>query len=178
MDIIKIEITCALSGLREVFVYLAKHKLVDIIVTSAGGIEEDFVKCLAPTFIGDFSLEVFIDLINTRNPFFKLIVLQGKSLRRKGWNRIGNLIVPNENYCVFEDWIQPLLDNCLEKQKTESFNWTPSKLIDYLGSQVNDESSLYYWCHKNGIPVFCPGITDGSLGDNLYFHSYRNPVSL
>ncbi|MCO5586573.1 hypothetical protein L7F22_040514 [Adiantum nelumboides] len=27
----------------------------------------------------------------------------------------------------------------------------------------------------NGIPVFCPALTDGSLGDMLYFHSFRNP---
>ncbi|KAF5812177.1 putative deoxyhypusine synthase [Helianthus annuus] len=27
----------------------------------------------------------------------------------------------------------------------------------------------------NDIPVFCPGLTDGSLGDMLYFHSFRNP---
>lgn len=26
-------------------------------MTTAGGIEEDFIKCLAPTFIGDFSLK-------------------------------------------------------------------------------------------------------------------------
>lgn len=26
---------------------------------------------------------------------------------------------------------------------------------------------------KNKIPVFCPAITDGSLGDLLYFHSYK-----
>jgi len=29
---------------------------VDCIVASAGGIEEDFIKCLAPTYLGDFSL--------------------------------------------------------------------------------------------------------------------------
>ena len=27
------------------------------LVTSAGGIEEDFIKCLAPTYLGDFSLD-------------------------------------------------------------------------------------------------------------------------
>ena len=29
------------SGLREIFRYLAKHKKVNVIVTTAGGIEED-----------------------------------------------------------------------------------------------------------------------------------------
>ena len=28
---------------------------------------------------------------------------------------------------------------------------------------------------QNNIPVFCPALTDGSLGDMLYLHSYRNP---
>jgi deoxyhypusine synthase len=29
---------------------------VDCLVVTAGGVEEDFIKCLAPTFIGDFAL--------------------------------------------------------------------------------------------------------------------------
>ncbi len=32
------------------------HK-VDVIVTTAGGVEEDFCKCLAPHYIGDFHLD-------------------------------------------------------------------------------------------------------------------------
>lgn len=44
-----------------------------------------------------------------------------------------------------------------------------------MGERINDESSIYYWAAKNKIPVFSPALTDGSLGDMLYFHSYRNP---
>ena len=47
-------------------------------MSTAGGVEEDFIKCLAPTYLGDFSLP-------------------GKELRKKGINRIGNLLVPNDN---------------------------------------------------------------------------------
>lgn len=146
------------SGLREIFVYLAKNKLIDVIVTSAGGVEEDFIKVLGNTFLGEFSLK-------------------GSELRNKGWNRIGNLLVPNQNYVDFEEWLQPLLDEMLEIQNKDCINWTPSKMIHFLGEKINHEDSLYYWCYKNNIPVFCPGITDGSLGDNLFFHSYRKPVS-
>ncbi|CAI5511416.1 unnamed protein product, partial [Closterium sp. Naga37s-1] len=144
------------SGLRETFCFLAKHKLVDVIVTTAGGIEEDVIKCLAPTLLGDFSLP-------------------GKDLRAKGLNRIGNLLVPNNNYCLFEDWVLPVLDACLEEQKNQGVVWTPSKLIDRLGKEINHEESVLYWAHKNDIPVFCPAITDGSLGDMIYFHSFRSP---
>ncbi|RYP27056.1 hypothetical protein DL767_007830 [Monosporascus sp. MG133] len=102
----------------------------------------------------------------------------GAELRSKGLNRIGNLMVPNANYCAFEDWVMPILDNMLEEQEaskgTESeINWTPSKVIHRLGKEINDERSVYYWAYKNGIPVFCPALTDGSLGDMLYFHTFK-----
>eukprot|EP00923_Selenidium_pygospionis_P022950 GHVN01039833.1.p1 GENE.GHVN01039833.1~~GHVN01039833.1.p1 ORF type:complete len:345 (+),score=49.75 GHVN01039833.1:213-1247(+) len=144
------------SGLREIFVFLAKNKLVDVIVTSAGGVEEDLIKSLAKTYIGAFNLK-------------------GGELRKRGWNRIGNLIVPNDNYCKFEDWVQPILDQMLEEQQANEVQWTPSKMIHRLGQELDCEDSLCYWCYKHNIPVFCPGLTDGSLGDNMFFHSYRNP---
>ena len=37
-------------------------------------------------------------------------------LRRQGINRVGNLLVPNSNYCKFEDWIMPVLDAMQEEQ--------------------------------------------------------------
>jgi hypothetical protein len=46
----------------------------------------------------------------------------------KGLNRIGNMLVPNSNYCKFEDWIMPILDQMLEEQNKEGVNWTPSKV--------------------------------------------------
>ncbi|XP_047142189.1 deoxyhypusine synthase [Hydra vulgaris] len=146
----------ASSGIRDIIRYLVEHKLVDVLVTTAGGIEEDFIKCMAPTYLGDFNLK-------------------GESLRRQGLNRTGNLIVPNTNYCLFEEWFQPILDEMLEEQNKNNFNWTPSKMIAKMGKIINNPKSIYYWAYKNDIPVFSPAITDGSIGDNIYFHSYRHP---
>ncbi len=42
-----------------------------------------------------------------------------------------------------------------------------------MGKKIDHEDSVYYWCYKNNIPVFCPGFTDGAVGDALYFSSYR-----
>ncbi len=44
-----------------------------------------------------------------------------------------------------------------------------------LGLAINNPESVYYWAAKNKIPVFSPALTDGSLGDMMYFHSYKNP---
>jgi deoxyhypusine synthase len=144
------------SGLRENFLYLVKNKLVDVVISTAGGVEEDFIKCLAPTYVGDFKLK-------------------GSDLRANGVNRLGNLLVPNDNYCKFEDWVCPLLHKMTDEQVADGTRWTPSSIIHRLGKEINNEESVYYWCYKNNIPVFCPAITDGSLGDMLYFHSYRRP---
>lgn len=144
------------SGVRESIRYLVEHNMVDVIVTTAGGIEEDLIKCLAHTYLGDFSLP-------------------GKDLRQRGINRIGNLLVPNDNYCKFEDWLMPILDQMLLEQNTEGTHWTPSKMIHRLGKEINNPDSVYYWAYKNDIPVFSPALTDGSLGDMIYFHSFKNP---
>ncbi|KAG8898872.1 Deoxyhypusine synthase [Tulasnella sp. 403] len=146
------------SGLREVILHLVKHKHVHAIVTTAGGIEEDFIKCLKKTYIGDFSLD-------------------GAELRRKGMNRIGNLVVPNDNYCAFEDWLTPILDAMLAEQQNSLIDgpWSPSRIIHRLGKEIDNPESVYYWAYKNDIPVFCPALTDGSLGDMIFFHSFRNP---
>jgi deoxyhypusine synthase len=41
-------------------------------------------------------------------------------LRENGLNRIGNLLVPNANYCLFEDWLMPLLDKIVDERQTSS----------------------------------------------------------
>ena len=81
--------------------------------------------------------------------------------------RIGNLLVPNNNYVKFEEWLMPILDKLLEEQNNNGVVWTPSKIIhrfvelsfgsillreniisDRLGLEINDESSIYYWAAK------------------------------
>ncbi len=88
--------------------YLVQHRMVDVVVSTAGGVEEDLIKCMAHTYIGDFALK-------------------GAELRAQGLNRIGNMLVPNQNYCLFEDWMMPVLDEMWAEQQQKGVNWTPSK---------------------------------------------------
>jgi len=138
------------SGLREIIRYLAEHKLVDVLVTTAGGIEEDFVKCLGDFKLGSFNAD-------------------GAELREKGINRIGNIFVPNSRYVNFEKFVLSILKD----YKNEIL--TPSKLIRILGEKINNKESIYYWAWKNNIQVFSPAIMDGSLGDMIYFFKSNNP---
>lgn len=88
----------ASCGMREYIRYLCQHKMISGIVTTTGGIEEDIMKLFADHFLGDFHLD-------------------GEKLRKMGYNRIGNLIVPNQNYTNLEEWFKPLVIEMHEEQK-------------------------------------------------------------
>lgn len=138
------------TGVRETIKFLVKNKLIDHIISSAGGIEEDFIKCFGDFKLGDFTLD-------------------GSKLRDDGINRAGNILIPNSRYVTFEKWVLPILEKYQDKIKT------PSELIYFLGKEIKNEDSIYYWASKNNIPVFCPAIMDGSLGDMIYFFKNKHP---
>lgn len=144
------------SGLRDIFRYLVEKKKVNVIVTTAGGIEEDIIKCLGDFILGDFRAS-------------------GADLRKKGINRIGNIFVPNSRYIKFEQFFQPILEKLYQIQKETGNPTTPSDIVWVLGEKINNLQSICYWAWKNQIRVFCPGITDGAIGDNIYFFKFKHP---
>lgn len=75
-------------------------------------LRRDGTQCLAPTYVGNFALK-------------------GAELRKEGLNRIGNMIVPNSNYCLFEDWVVPIFKAMMTEQE-EGTHWTPSSVRDSL----------------------------------------------
>ncbi|MEM3074948.1 MAG: deoxyhypusine synthase [Candidatus Pacearchaeota archaeon] len=142
------------SGLRDVLRYLTENKKINIIVTTAGGIEEDIIKCLGDFVLGDFNAD-------------------GIKLREMGVNRIGNIFAPNYLYERFEEFFQPILEGFYQNQIKSGKATTPSDIIWKLGEKINNKESIYYWAWKNKIPVYCPAITDGAIGDNIYFFKFK-----
>ncbi len=139
------------SGLREIIAYLVKRHYVNALITTVGGVEEDILKTIKPFLVGDFKK------------------IDGKTLRKNGVNRIGNIYVPNDRYIEFEKLMNQFLQKLFVKQKETGRIITASEFIYELGKEVNDENSIYYWATRNNIPVFCPALTDGSIGDMIYF---------
>jgi len=137
------------SGLREVIADVVKRKLVHVIVTTAGAIEEDFMKAFSPFLLGDFDVS-------------------DVQLHKAGINRIGNVFVPNDRYETLEEKIKPVLEAAHKEQPATALS--PSGLAKRMGQSIKDEKSFLYWAAKNSIPVFCPAITDGALGLQLYFY--------
>jgi len=83
--------------------------------------------------------------------------------------------VPNDRYVDFEKFLQPILEELYQEQKKTGIPVTPLKIIYKMGEKINSPSSIYYQAKKNKIPVYCPCITDGAIGDNIYFFKFKHP---
>lgn len=114
------------SGLREIVRYLCQHKMIDAIVTTAGAIEEDYIKVTNNFHIGDFSFK-------------------GAELLDMGLYRYGNIIGANQAYVDFEEFSLPLIKKLYEEQQTHGTIFTPSSFINRYGQAINNEDSVYYW---------------------------------
>lgn len=140
------------SGLRGFFAQLIKLKMADVIVTTAGGLEEDIMKAHGEQFsIGSFNAD-------------------DVELHEQGINRVGNIKINNESYMKFEDLMLEILDKLYAKQQ----RWAISDLLREIGLLLNDENSILYQAAKNNVPIFCPAITDGALGFHLYLYQQKH----
>ncbi|MCD6590402.1 MAG: deoxyhypusine synthase [Candidatus Aenigmarchaeota archaeon] len=140
------------SGLRSIFAKMCKKKIVDIIITTGGAIEHDFIRSFKPYVLGDFNLD-------------------DKELRKKDLNRIGNIIVPTNRYVLLEKKIQPLFERLYKRGRLTN----PSEIAYEMGKIIKDKQSFLYWASKNHIPVFSPGITDSAIGLQSFFFKQEHP---
>ena len=134
------------SGLRGLFAQLAEKRFVDVMFTTSGAIEEDIMKTYTKFLKGSFYAD-------------------DKELAEKDINRIGNIYLPSEAYVKFEDIFLPMLEDIYKEYKVI----TPSQLIYEIGKRMNNKDSFVYWAYKNNIPIFCPALTDGAIGLQIYF---------
>jgi deoxyhypusine synthase len=146
------------SGVRESIKYLVKTNKIKVLVTAGGGIEEDAIKARSPFRVGNFEVK-------------------GEALFDSGVSRIGNIFTTNEHYTYFEFFIRQVFDRLMEENTKDGYCIvSPSEIANMIGrvmekdKEYDFESSILYWAYKNNIPVFCPGIIDGAIGDMLYFY--------
>ncbi|MDR0373044.1 MAG: deoxyhypusine synthase [Nitrososphaerota archaeon] len=138
------------TGTRGVIRELVKRKLIDVIITTCGTLDHDVARCWKDYYRGGF-------------------IMNDNKLHEEGINRLGNVLVPNDSYGpIIEKKIQTMLSDLYKEGKKE---FSTAELSREIGLRCCDESSILYWAAKNDIPVYVPGITDGSVGYQLWFFS-------
>lgn len=146
---------CIMStGTRGVIVDMVKNGMVDLIITTCGTLDHDLSRTWKAYYHGDFMMD-------------------DAKLRHEGVSRLGNVLVPDECYGeVLEERLAPMFEEIFANTKSMATH----EIIDAVGARLDNEESLLYWCHKKKVPIFVPGITDGSFGCQLwmYYQTHRD----
>jgi len=156
---------CA-TGTRGFFVEAIKRKIFNVVSTTCGTLDHDIARAYKHYYHGDFELD---DI----------------ELGEHELMRLGNVIVPNSSYGeIIEKVVLPALeeirnDRIKETGKEGADAWLgfgSIHLVWELGKRIGTPDSLIYWAYKNKIPVCIPGITDGSIGAQLFMfrQKYRD----
>ncbi|MEM0449482.1 MAG: deoxyhypusine synthase [Methanomassiliicoccales archaeon] len=136
------------TGTRGVLVEMAKRRMVDAIITTCGTLDHDIARVWKKYYHGDFNMNDAL-------------------LHQRGVNRLGNVLVPNESYgIILEKKLGLFFQDILKGKDSISTR----ELIDEVGKRLENKGSLLYWCHRNQIPIYVPGITDGSFGSQLWMY--------
>ena len=137
------------TGTRGVIVDMVKNKMVDLLITTCGTLDHDLSRTFAEYYKGDFMMD--------------------DAMLRDEYeiSRLGNVLVPDACYGeVLEENLLPMFDEIFAETQSLSTH----EIIDQVGARLDNEDSLLYQCHKNGVPIFVPGITDGSFGCQLWMY--------
>ena len=145
---------CIIStGTRGVIRKLVETNLVDAVITTCGTLDHDLARVWKDYYHGDFRMN-------------------DADLHRRGINRLGNILIPNDSYgIVLEEKMQPILE---ELYQMGNRNLSSKDLAREFGSRLDDRKSILYWAARNEIPVFVPGITDGAFGSQLWLFSQKH----
>jgi deoxyhypusine synthase len=146
---------CIIStGTRGVIRRMVQDRMVDVIVTTCGTLDHDLARVWRKYYHGDF-------------------LMNDADLHRKGINRLGNILIPNESYgIVLEQKMQPMLEKLYKEGKK---TMSSRQLAFEFGSRIDDKRSILYWAARNDIPVYVPGITDGAFGSQLWLFKQQHP---
>jgi len=140
------------TGLRGVIKDAIKKKLFDVVITTCGTLDHDLARIWKNYYHGTF----FAD---------------DRELAKRGIHRLGNVFVPKESYgVILEKKLQKMLPRIYRRVKGKDIS--TCELIWEIGKEIANEKkaeeSIIYWCWRNKIPVFVPGITDGCVGTQLW----------
>ena len=140
------------TGVRGVIRELVRRDLVDLIITTCGTLDHDIARTYRDYQHGSFRLD-------------------DVELHKKGVNRLGNILVPNDSYGgIIEEKMQEWLPALAGQQET----WSTRELCTAIGQRL-DESSILYWTARNDVSVYVPGITDGAVGSQIWLYAQSHP---
>lgn len=149
---------CIIStGTRGIIKEMVRRKLFDVLITTCGTLDHDISRTWKDYYHGSF-------------------LMDDKKLHKKGINRLGNILVPNECHgLLIEEKMRKFLEEIYSEGKKEL---STHELIWEIGKRIDNEDSILYWINKNKIPMIIPGITDGAVGYQIWQFSQDHDFTI
>jgi len=145
------------TGARGIIRDMIKKEFFDVVVTTCGTLDHDLARVWKDYYHGSF-------------------FMNDAELHRKGINREGNVVIPNECYQeILEKKVQEIVEKEYNKGKSKlplfELIWKFGKEV---GKEKNGKSSIVYWAWKNRIPIIVPAPFDGAFGYHLWLFWQAN----
>lgn len=149
---------CIIStGTRGIIKDMIKKDLFSVIMTTCGTLDHDLARIWKDYYHGYWDADDSL-------------------LHQEGVNRLGNIFIPNECYGeILENKMNEMLQDMYDKGKTEMSTY---ELIWEIGKRLDNKDSILYWAAKKEVPIIVPGITDGSVGSQLFFFAQDHDLKI
>ena len=136
------------TGTRGIIKDFVKEKWFDALITTCGTLDHDLARSFRNYYHGSFDVS-------------------DAELHKRNIHRIGNVFVPKSSYgLIIEEKMKEILGEIYKEKK----EFSSYEIAWEIGKRLKEDSILY-WCYKNRIPVFIPGITDGAVGYQIWLFS-------
>lgn len=145
------------TGLRGILAQMVRSGLVQAVITTCGTLDHDIARAHGARYsCGEFEYD---DVM----------------LNELKIHRLGNVLIPLEDYGpLMEDTMRAALPEIMKGRESIS----PSELAREFGARLKDENSILKAAYDRNVPVYVPGIVDGSFGTNLFFYAQTNKLRL
>jgi len=137
------------TGLRGVLAQLVRSGWFHAVITTCGTIDHDIARGTGHEYYrGDWGYDDAL-------------------LRTLDIHRLGNILIPVENYgLAVEKFTRNLFEELVKVKK----KWSVHELLWEAGMRISDEHSILRASYEKKIPVFVPGVFDGAFGSQVVFN--------
>ncbi len=126
------------GGMKQIIIDLIESNWIDIMVTTGANLTHDLGESLGYHHYQG----------NEREDDVKL--------KKMGYNRIYNSLMPNDIYIGLENFIDKNFEALSQTNNIREFLWK-------LG-ELSPKNTIASACYRNKIPLFCPALSDSGIG--------------
>ncbi|MEK6907276.1 MAG: deoxyhypusine synthase family protein [Nanoarchaeota archaeon] len=126
------------GGMKQIILDMIEEKWIDVMVTTGANLTHDLGESLGYShYQGNENMD-------------------DAELRKQGYNRIYNSLMPNDIYIGLEKFIK---ENFNELSKAKNIR----EFLNILG-KLSPKNTIVNSCYRNNIPLFCPALADSGIG--------------